>query len=269
MDLREYWVFSDPAGSEARFRQLLDGPLDDGLRLEIQTQISRTYSLRKQFEEAHRVLDAVEADHALERHPRARAFALLERGRSFNSAGLKEKARVCFEEAAQTDVPDAQIDALHMLAIIADPHESEQLNRKAIGLARESIDPRAQRWLAGLLNNLGWTFHEAERYAEALECFSEALVERIAQGQDETTRIAQWCVARCLRSMGRLDEALAIQMELNQGPVDGYVQEEMGELLFEKGLREEAKPFYGRALALLVDEGLSQDRLERMRFRSE
>jgi hypothetical protein len=47
-------------------------------------------------------------------------------------------------------------------------------------------------------------------------------------------------VARCLRSLGRLDDALAIQTELAAGPSDGYVDQELAELLQALGRPQQA-----------------------------
>jgi tetratricopeptide (TPR) repeat protein len=59
-------------------------------------------------------------------------------------------------------------------------------------------------------------------------------------------------VARCLRSLERYEEALAVQRALEQewaatGSADGYVFEEIAELLDATGKTGEAKPYYRRA----------------------
>ena len=59
MDIDSLWVFSDPALSEERFRDALDSA-EGSVRLELQTQIARTYSLRRNFEEADRILNEIE-----------------------------------------------------------------------------------------------------------------------------------------------------------------------------------------------------------------
>jgi hypothetical protein len=67
----------------------------------------------------------------------------------------------------------------------------------------------------------------------------------------------------------RLDEALAIQRELDAaGTEDGYVSEELGELLQGLGQPAEAAPYFARAHALLSRDAwlVSQepDRLRRL-----
>jgi tetratricopeptide (TPR) repeat protein len=64
------------------------------------------------------------------------------------------------------------------------------------------------------------------RYEEAQEHFVRALAADEERGEPERIRIARWAVARGLRCMGRLEEALAIQQRLvEQGPEDPYVFE--------------------------------------------
>jgi hypothetical protein len=58
-DIDAFWEYSDPAASEARFRHALDQASPDQ-RLELLTQIARTYSLRRRFAEAHAELDVHE-----------------------------------------------------------------------------------------------------------------------------------------------------------------------------------------------------------------
>jgi len=254
MDIDAYWEYSDPAASETRFRALLvDARGDD--RLEILTQIARTYSLRKDFAQAHRVLDEVERGLGMAgAAPRVRY--LLERGRTFNSSGDKAGARPLFEQA--WDIATAHgleglaVDAAHMVPIVVGGPEGAEWTRRGVELARRSRDDKARALLPALLNNHAWNLHDEGRYEEALPVFREAEAAWLATGRQPQGRIARWSVARCLRSLGRLDEALAIQRDLEQewakaGSADGYVFEELGELLEATGKRDEAKPYFRRA----------------------
>jgi hypothetical protein len=60
-DIESFWEYSDPAASEQRFRAALAAATGDE-RLELLTQVARTYSLRKDFAAAHRQLDAIEKE---------------------------------------------------------------------------------------------------------------------------------------------------------------------------------------------------------------
>jgi tetratricopeptide (TPR) repeat protein len=156
------------------------------------------------------------------------------------------------------------VDALHMLAIIV-PEESIELNRQAIQLAEQARDERARGWLGSLYNNTGWSLHDRGDYAPALEMFEKAEALRRLKGNADEVRIAVWCVARALRSLNRLKEALSRQRELKKeydsvGEKDGYVFEELGECLLALGRGEEARPWFAEAYELLSQDAWLAER---------
>jgi tetratricopeptide (TPR) repeat protein len=121
-----------------------------------------------------------------------------------------------------------------MLGIVEPPDTAWTWNERAMELARTSPDAAARRWVGSLANNMGWARHEAGAYDEALELFTLALAEREEQDDPKRTRIARWCVARCLRSLGRIEESLAAQQALAAeleaiGETDEYVTDEIAE----------------------------------------
>ncbi|HEU4326885.1 MAG TPA: hypothetical protein VFS21_27340 [Roseiflexaceae bacterium] len=77
-------------------------------------------------------------------------------------------------------------------------------------------------------------------------------------------------MARTLRSLGRVEEALAHQRTLleewrAEGGSDGYVDEEIGECLLLLGRTAEARPHFARAHALLsADQGLAKHEAARL-----
>ena len=91
MDIESFWEYSDPALSEERFRSAIFSATEDG-RLELLTQIARTYSLRQRFAEAHDLLDQVESQLSAA-GPRPRIHYHLERGRTHHSNAETEIAR--------------------------------------------------------------------------------------------------------------------------------------------------------------------------------
>jgi tetratricopeptide (TPR) repeat protein len=279
-ELDRLWDFDDPVSSERRFASLLPRALDEegGARLaELLTQLARAQGLQRRFDDAGRTLR--EAEHALRTvDTRGRIRLLLERGRVANSSGAGDRGRASFLEAwelARAAGEDPlSVDAAHMLGIVEPGDAGWAWNERAMHLARSSADPRAGKWIASLANNMGWGRHDAGLYEEALALFRLALDERRRDGDPGRIRIAQWCVARCLRSLGRVDEALAEQRALAAeleaaGEVDGYVDEEIGECLLALGRGDDARPFFGRAYAgLSGDPGLpanEPERLERLR----
>jgi len=196
---------------------------------------------------------------------------LLERGRVFNSSNSPEKARPYFLEAfdlAQAAGQDFYaVDAAHMIAIVEPPAEQLAWDLKALHLAENSPSARARKWLGSLYNNIGWTYHDMARYDDALNIFEKALAWQQANGQPENIRIAQWCVARMLRSLGRIPEAMTILREIE--PHDGgYVYEELGECLLLTNRSAEAQPYFALAYqALSKDSWLAANepkRLERL-----
>lgn len=254
MDIDAFWEYGDPAASEQRFRAVLADASGD-LRLELLTQVARTLSLRRRFDDAHALLDTVEPDLARAgAAPRVRY--LLERGRTFNSSGARERALPLFASAwtvaREHRLDGLAVDAAHMAAIAADGDEAARWTAQGLQVARESTAPKARALLPALLNNHAWNLHDAGRYADALPVFREAEVEWRRTGRQPQGRIATWSVARCLRSLGRHEEALAIQFDLERewaraGASDGFVFEEIAELLDALGRVDEAKPWFRRA----------------------
>ncbi|MBS1724462.1 MAG: tetratricopeptide repeat protein [Armatimonadetes bacterium] len=261
------WDFGNPPESETRFRKLLETAGDDADQ--VKTQLARSLGLQRRFDEAQAVLDTVAKDSSLIVGARWN----LEQGRVKNSSGQPDAARPFFEEALRESEAGGfdfyTVDALHMLGIVTKGQESLDWNMRAIAAASASDDERAKNWKGSLLNNTGWTLHDMGKHQEALDLFERALEFRKEQGKEENIRIAEWCVARCLRSLGRIDEALARQRELLPGDKAGYANEETGECLLALGRAAEAAPYFATAY-----EKLSEDqwlvanepaRLERMK----
>ena len=79
-----------------------------------------------------------------------------------------------------------------------------------------------------MYNNMAWDLHDMGKHEEALVAFEAALVEWSARGKPRQVQVAKWSVAQGLRSLGRVDEAVAIERaleaegyELNPVPVGG------------------------------------------------
>jgi tetratricopeptide (TPR) repeat protein len=279
-EIGEMWDFGDPAATERRFLEVLPAARASGDRAylaELLSQVARSRGLQQRFDEADRALDEAEAlldDGAA----RARVLCLLERGRVRNSSRRGEEAIPFFlrawDEAREAGLAGLAVDAAHMLGIAEAPDAALAWNERAIACAEEATDPAAKGWLGALYNNTGWTLHDRGEHARALVLFEKALAWRRERAQPEEIRVARWCVARCRRSLGRTEEALAEQRALlaerEAGALepDGFVFEEIGECLRTLGKRDEARPWFGRAHGILAkDPWLSRDekpRLERL-----
>lgn len=239
-DFDRLWDYNNPAETEQRFRSFLLQMTEPSRRAELLTQIARAQGLQRCFEAAHATLDEVERTLTPD-HARPTIRYLLERGRVFNSSRQSEQQaspffRRAWEQARAAGEDFYAIDAAHMLAISEPPEQQLEWNLAALRLAEATSEPRARGWRASLYNNIGWTYHDQGRYNEALECFEKALPCRQEAGDQPTIRIARWCVARCLRSLARVSEALAMLRELEvehaaTGETSGYVYEELAECL--------------------------------------
>ncbi len=244
-DILARWQYNDPAASEMFFTAALpdfEKARDVAGTAILKTQIARTHSLRGHFDEAHRLLDEVEPlisdDMIL-----PRCHYLLERGRTYNSAGKKEQAAPlffdAFEIALRSGFEAPAVDAAHMLAITGDGDLALRWNQIAFAIAQTSKDPGAQRWLGSLHNNLGWTYFDKGELKRAPGHFESALAFREARGETRRANIARWTIARTYRALGEEDKALEIQEALliaaagDEGQL-GYIHEELGELYLER-----------------------------------
>ena len=265
IDFDSLWDYNKPDRTEMRFREiLLQIPENVPAFLELLTQIARAQGLQRKFDHAHQTLNQVERRlGSIPSRPRVRY--LLERGRVFNTAGDPGRARPLFEQAFemadQLSEDFYAVDALHMLAMIAPADLSLKLNMQAIQCAQDSRDERARNWLGSLYNNTGWSLHNMGEHAKALEMFEKAEALRRSNGNATAVRVAVWCVARALRSLNRLEEALSRQMDLKKefdsvGETDGYVLEEIGECLLAMKRTEEAKKYFAGAYDILSQDAL-------------
>ena len=274
-DFDSLWDYSHPDQTETKFLELLPQfPEKDPARLELLTQIARAQGLQREFNDAHLTLDQVENQLSIE-SSRARVRYLLERGRVFNSSKHPEEARPFFKQAltmAQELNEDFYaVDAAHMLAIVADPASSLDWNLRAIQMAESSADEKAREWLGSLYNNTGWSYHDMGDFESALGIFQKAESYFSEVRREDRLRIAKWTVARCLRSMSHIEEALSKQLALKAefdsiGGSDGYVDEEIGECLLLLKRENEAKPYFAKAYELLSqDDWMMENEAERMK----
>lgn len=282
-EINKLWNYSDAAGTELKFRELLPVATEQGdvsYQGELLTQIARTYSLRKMYDKAHETLNQVE-QMDLELYPVIAVRYLLERGRTYNSASEKFRARELFLKAwdmAKLEQLDYYaVDAAHMLAIAEhNPTVQLQWNEAAIRYAETAEDPTAMQWLGSLYNNTGWTYHDQGNFKKALNVFERALVFRTVHNHPiNTILIAKWCVARAQRSLGNIDEALRLQLNLKgeyekrELTSDGYVFEELALLHDLKGDKAAAKEAASIAFAQLSSDNYFMEnetaRLEKLK----
>jgi len=280
-DFDKMWDYNNPAATEKKFKELLpeaEKKKDKSYLIELWTQIARTQGLQLKFDKTHEILDKVMKMLKPE-HIRPRIRFMLERGRTYNSSKVPDKARELFEaaylQAEKYNEDNLAIDAVHMLGIVDKGEESLKWNELAIKMAEETKDENAKKWLGSLYNNTGWTYHDMGEYNKAMELFERNVKWHSARNSKTELGIAKWCVARTMRSLGKTEEALKQQQELKKWyseigmPEDGYINEEIGECLLLLGKADEAKPYFGKAYEILKEDKwlaeYEKDRLERLK----
>lgn len=258
VDVLNLWNFRDPAASEERFRSAQEGANQDDWMI-LETQIARSYGIRKDFERARQILEAIQLDQA---GPEPRIRWMLELGRTHCSATHSEdemtpqaqaEARrlftAAFELARDSGFHYLAVDSLHMMVTV-DRAPGLQLdwNLKAVEYMEQCGDEEASRWSGSLYNNAGYALAQMGRHGEAHTLLQKALRFREARGEVENIRIAHWMIAWNQRLSGDLESALATQLRLEAeweaaGEPDRYVYEELALLHEALGMDERARHY--------------------------
>ena len=135
------------------------------------------------------------------------------------------------------------------------PAQQQHWAEQALAVVLASKQPAAQRWEASVRNNLGHSFEQQGLYSDALPQYQQALVLRGKMGNAQNTLVAGFMVARCLRQLGRNEEALSMQQQLLRdsetlGAVDPYVLDELALLYRLRGDAALAAAAAARAAAV-------------------
>jgi tetratricopeptide (TPR) repeat protein len=253
VDVLSLWNFSDPAGTEEKFREALATAKGDDVLI-LQTQIARTHGLRKDFGAAQKILKEEVEPHLARAGAEANVRYWLEFGRTLSSGkhgkesqtdAVRAQARAAFDQAFsladKSGLGYLAVDALHMRSFTySDAEKMLALDLDTLAYMESSNDAESKKWEASLRNNVGWSLHKAGRLEEALAQFKLALAARERQGNPENIRVAHWMIAWTLRAMNRTEEALVIQLRLEkegeaEGKPDPYVFEELAALYKAKG----------------------------------
>ena len=260
INISQLWDYNNPDLSEERFRLvLLTASAEDSLIL--QTQIARTYGIRKNFSQAQKILTDIQPqiqNASLE----TKSHYYLELGRTYcsathppesQSAEVIELARSAYMQALkfsqEGNLDNLTIDALHMLAFVdTSPEDQISWNRKALALMNASSQQNAKKWEGSLHNNIGYALYTLKQYEDALSEFKLALVAYERNENPQSVRIAKWMIAWTYRALNCLNEALEIQLQLEMecdeaGEPDVYVFEEL-ELMYLANNNKERADFY-------------------------
>lgn len=247
LDISSLWDYSNPELSEQRFRDALT-TASKVEALVLQTQIARTYGLRKDFARAQEVLGSIR-DQVTNGSPEAQVRYFLELGRTYASAAHPPEAQTpenksmarllytqAFEAAQKVQLDGLAIDALHMMAFVdTEPKSQLEWDLKAVAYMEGSTQAEAKKWEGSLRNNVGYAQHLLGRYDEALVQFRLSLAAHERAGSVRNARIAHWMIAWTLRAQGKFQEAIDIQLRLERefaqaGDPDPYVFEELEHL---------------------------------------
>ncbi len=254
-DIDALWDYSQPAVSETRFREALKTESGDDA-LELETQIARTYSMRRDFAKANALLDGVAAKLTAQSSSALRIRYLLERGRTLNSAGDFSAAKPLFQEAfdlaQKHDLVVLAIDAAHMFGFSKDLDESLRWSDRALRIAMASELPRARRWRASLANNMGSTERDRGNLDAAMQHFETALTAHQTFSSADRVRIAHWQIGNVMRLQKRFDEALAVQLRLEKEMLaandpDVYVYKELAAIYGALNRPTEARLYADKA----------------------
>lgn len=168
LDVSSLWNLGKPELSEQRFRDALASASGDDA-LVLQTQIARSYGMRKDFARAQEILAAIK-DQVKSGSPEVRVRYFLELGRTYASATHPPETQTpenkilarslytqAFETAQKARLDYLAVDALHMMAFV-DTQAKDQLdwNLKALAYMEGSSQLEARKWEGSLRNNVGY-----------------------------------------------------------------------------------------------------------------
>ncbi len=247
LDVTSLWDHGKPELSEQRFRAALATASGDDA-LVLQTQIARSYGIRKDFARAQEILAAIK-EQVKSASPEAQVRYFLELGRTYASATHPAEAQTpenkamarslytqAFETAQKARLDNLAIDALHMMAFVdTEPKDQLDWDLKAVAYMEGSSQLDAKKWEGSLRNNVGYAKHLLGQYDEALAQFRLSLAAHERTGSVRAARIAHWMIAWTLRAQGKFQEAIDIQLRLEReweqaGDPDPYVFEELEHL---------------------------------------
>ena len=222
INIEELWNYSNPEDSEARFRTAMPNASNDD-KLILITQIARTFTLRRNFEQALSILASIKSIIS-NASPEAQVRYFLELGRSYASPTHSEKDRTlendnisrahylqAFQIAKSACLDSLAIDALHMMPVVdTDPAIQLQWNEKAIDYMENSSQADSRLWEASLRNNVGYARHLMGDYDEALRQFELSLKAHKKAGNTRAIRIANWMIAWTYRAQNKFMPAIEI-----------------------------------------------------------
>jgi len=170
---------------------------DNSTLTEAEAQVARCYGIQGKHAEGRPWL-AKAKEHAKDAEPRGWSRYLGVRGR-FEWQDAKDNARAkstfieMYEYCKKHELFSRELDAAHMVAIVAPPEEQVEWALKAVAAAEKGNETG---WLAVLWNNLGWTYEEAGSFDKMLDALVKARKYHYESGNDMSKMIADFGVGR-------------------------------------------------------------------------
>lgn len=258
LDVDALWDYAQPVRTEQVFREALARAKGDEALI-LATQIARTFTIRGEFANAERELEAIEPRLATA-GVEVRVRDALERGRILRGQGQGGQARPFFVRALDLARPAGlealTADAMHSIALVEPTREGRLAwHERTIDFAREAKDPRARKWEPAALNNMGITLNEMGRHDLALPVLQKALAIYQQQGLAPAIRGGRWLVAHTQRLSGDLDGALKGFEALEKddaaaGIADRYVFNELASVQEARGDAAAAEAYRKKSQAV-------------------
>jgi tetratricopeptide (TPR) repeat protein len=245
---------------------------DNSTLTEAEAQVARCYGIQSKFEEGRPWL-AKSKSHATDTQPHGWSRYLGVRGRfEWQDEKNTEKAKATFIEmydyCRKHELFSRELDAAHMVAIVAPPAEQVEWALKAVAAAEKGNETG---WLAVLWNNLGWTYEEGGSFDKMLDALVKARKYHYEAGNEHTKLVADFGVARAHWRNGNLEEAhkwladataralerhKADPGDTEKGEWVGWGHAYLGDILQSEGKPAEALAEFKAARPYLVASGI-------------
>lgn len=255
------------------------GSPDGDRLLEFLAQLAENRRLHGKPSEARAALEEASRLHASDpdRYPLVDWITcLLESGKVRILEKTPSQARNLFIEAwtlASRNRLDPQaVEAAQMMVSIEPLKQRKDWVLRAIGIAENSAYSEARKHLGALYTWLGWNFHELRMYEKSLETMQKALASLEQEsGTPQEIFKARWSIARVLRSLNRISDAIVflehlLRDQAAEGIKDGRVYEEIAECFHAVKRPDDAQPYFAMAYeALAKDEWIKDNESDQLR----
>lgn len=179
------------------------------VEVEAAAQVARVCLILGKREEGQTWLDEA-ASKTSESDPMGYSRYLGVKGRYEWKAQNLAAARLTFGSmytfCANQSLSPRAVDAANMLAIVGETVEEQiEWGRRGIAIAESS---ETENWLGPLWNNLGATYYDSARYAEALECYLKARDYHWRFSDERAKLIADYSIGMTYRMLEQFESAL-------------------------------------------------------------